>query len=80
LADFFLYSYEEEFVQKLLQDKNKKKKLRVPSTIHIDDVLSIINHNFHNHAHLICPDELEIRDTTESGKSASYLAIDILLK
>jgi hypothetical protein len=41
------------------------------------DVLSINNHNFHNYARLIYPDELEIKDTTESDKSASYL--DILL-
>jgi hypothetical protein len=42
-----------------------------------DDVLSINNHDFHNYVHLIYPDELEIKDTTESDKSASYL--DILL-
>jgi hypothetical protein len=42
---------------------------------YIDDVLSINNHNFHNYVHLIYPDELEIKDTTESGKSASYLDI-----
>jgi hypothetical protein len=44
---------------------------------YIDDVLSIDNHNFHNYVHLIYPDELKIKDTTESDKSASYL--DILL-
>jgi hypothetical protein len=46
---------------------------------YIDDVLSINNYNFHNYVHLIhvYPDELEIKDTTESEKSASYL--DILL-
>jgi hypothetical protein len=40
-------------------------------------VLSINNHNFYNYVHLIYPDELKIKDTTESTKSASYL--DILL-
>jgi hypothetical protein len=35
------------------------------------------NYYFHNYDHLIYPDELEIKDTTESGISASYL--DILL-
>ena len=45
---------------------------------YIDDVLSINNHNFHNYVNLIYPDELEIKDTTESDRSASYL--DILLK
>jgi hypothetical protein len=42
---------------------------------YIDDVLSINNHNFHNYALSIYPDELEIKDTTESDKSASYLDI-----
>jgi hypothetical protein len=72
LVDLFLYSYEAEFVQKLLQDNNKNNTFR-----YIDDVLSINNHNFHNYVHLIYPDELEIKDTTESDKSTSYL--DILL-
>jgi hypothetical protein len=67
LADLFFYSYEAEFVQKLIQDDNEKlagsfnHKFR-----YIDDVLSINNHNFHNYIHLIYPNELEIKDTTES--------------
>ena len=78
LADLFLYSYEAEFVQKLLRDNNKKLAVSFNHTFrYIDDVLSINNHNFHNYVHLIYPDELEIKDTTESDKSASYL--DILL-
>jgi hypothetical protein len=46
---------------------------------YIDDVLSINDHNFHNYVYLIhvYPDELEIKDTTQSDNSASYL--DILL-
>jgi hypothetical protein len=63
--------------KKLLQD-NTKKKLAV-SFNHtfrcIDDVLSINNHNFHSYVHLIYPDELEIKDTMEYDKSASYLYI-----
>jgi hypothetical protein len=68
LADLFLYSYEAEFVQKLLRDNNKKLAVSFNHTCtfrDIDDVLSINNHNFHN--------ELEIKDTTKSDKSASYL-------
>jgi hypothetical protein len=42
---------------------------------YINDVLSIINHDFHNYVNLIYPDELEIKDTTESDKSASDLDI-----
>jgi hypothetical protein len=44
---------------------------------YIDNVLSINNHNFHEYVYLIYPNELEIKNTTESDKSASYL--DILL-
>ena len=76
LADLFLYSYEAEFVQKLLRDKNKKLPVSFNLTYrYIDDVLSINNHNFHTYiyAHLIYPDELEIKDTTESNRCASYL-------
>jgi hypothetical protein len=43
---------------------------------YIDDVLSINNHNFHNYVHLIYPDELDIKGTTETA-NLSYL--DILL-
>jgi hypothetical protein len=55
LAGLFSYSYEAGHVQKLLQDKNKKKLL-CPSTVHIDIlmmVLSINNNIFHNYVHLI---------------------------
>jgi hypothetical protein len=73
------YSYEAEFVQKLLLDNNKKK---LPVSFNhrfrcFNDALSINNHIFHNYVHLIYPDELEMKNTKESDKSASYL--DILL-
>ena len=78
LADLFLYSYEAEFVQKLLRDKNKKLAVSFNLTYrYIDDVLSINNHNFHNYVHFIYPDELNIKDTTESDKCASYLDITL---
>ena len=68
----------QNFAQKLLRDNNKKQAVSFNHTFrYIDDVLSINNHNFHNYVHLIHPDELGIKDTTESDKSASYL--DILL-
>jgi hypothetical protein len=57
---------------------NKKLAVSFNYTFrYIDDVLSINNHNFHNYVHFIYPDEVEIKGTTESDKSASYL--DILL-
>ena len=78
LADLFLYSYEAEFIQKLLREKKKSLAVAFNSTFrYIDDVLSINNNDFHSYVDSIYPNELEIKDTTESSMSASYL--DILL-
>jgi hypothetical protein len=56
-----------------------QKTRNLPYTLYtnrdIGDVLSINNHNFHNYVHLIYPNELEIKDTTESDMYASYLDI-----
>jgi hypothetical protein len=74
LADLFLYSYEAEFVQKLLQDKNKELTVYFNQTYkYIDYVLSINNYNFYNYVHLLFPRELEIKDIRESATSASNL-------
>jgi hypothetical protein len=79
LTDLFLYSYEAEFVHKLLRYNNKKLDVSFNHTFrYIDDVLSINHNNFHNYVHLTYSDELEIKGSTESDKSDSYL--DILLK
>ena len=78
LADLYLYSYEAEFIQKLLKRGQKKLARSFNSTFrYIDDVLSLNNPNFGDHLHSIYPDELEIKDTTDSSSSASYL--DLLL-
>jgi hypothetical protein len=80
LADLFLYSYEAEFVKKLLQDQKQKQKIAMffkYTYRYIDDIQSINNHSFHNYVHLIYPNELEIKNTRESDISASCL--DILL-
>jgi hypothetical protein len=73
-------AYEAEFFQKLLQDNNKKKKKLAMFFKHTFRYIGrwcTIYHDFHNYVHFIYPDELEIKDTTESDKSVSYL--DILL-
>jgi hypothetical protein len=44
---------------------------------YIDDVLSVNNDQFHSYVDSIYPSELEIKNTTESSTSASYL--DVLL-
>jgi hypothetical protein len=79
LADLFLYSFEAEFIQKLLHEKKKILAVAFSSTFRcIDDVLFINNDQFHTYVDSIYSNELEIKDTTECCTSASYL--DILLK
>ena len=58
----------------------KTKKLAVSFNLtyrYIDDVLSINNHNFHNYVHLIYPEELDIKDTTESENWILYLTLTL---
>ena len=81
LADLFLYTYmyEANFIQKLLHEKRKLLVVALNSTFrYIDEVLSINNNKFHPYVDSIYPCKLEIKDTTESSTSASYL--DVLLK
>ena len=76
LADLFLYSYQAEFIQKLLREKKKSLAVAFNSTFrYIDDVLSINNNDFHSYVDSVYPNELEIKDTNESSVSASYLHI-----
>ena len=82
LADIFLYSCEAEFMQSLLSTSRKRLASQFNYThiyiyIYIDDVLSINNPDFENYLGQMYPPELEIKDTTESNTSASYL--DLLL-
>ena len=77
LAYIFLYSYEAEFIQSLLSTGKIKLASQFNFTYrYIDDVLSI-NPDFENYLGQMYPAELEIKDTTESNTSASYL--DLLL-
>ena len=80
LADIFLYSYEAEFIQSLLSAGKKRLASQFNFTYtcrYIDDVLSINNPDFENYLGQMYSPELEIKDTTESNTSASYL--DLLL-
>ena len=71
---FFLYSYEAEFIQSLLSSGKKQLASRFNLIYrYIDDVLSINNSEFENYMDQMYPAELEIKDTTESITSASYL-------
>ena len=76
LADIFLYSYEAEFIQSLLSTGRKQLASRFNFTYrNIDDVLSTNNPEFENYLGQMYPVELEIKDTTESNTSASYLVL-----
>ena len=78
LADLFLYTYEAEFIKKLLAQKQKNIAQSFNFTYrYIDDVLSLSNSDFDQYIHTIYPPELDIKNTTDSTKSSSYL--DLLL-
>jgi hypothetical protein len=49
LADLFLYSYEVEFIQKFLHERNKPLAVAFNSTFRYIDVLSINNDQFHSY-------------------------------
>lgn len=59
----------------LLKDKKKKHLAKFFNITfrYIDDVLSLNNPYFSQYLHLIYPSELEIKDTTDTRRTASYL-------
>ena len=74
LTDLFVYSYESEFLQKLLKDKKIHEARAFNFTYkYIDDVLSINNSRFAEFLPLIYPPELEVQETTYIASSASFL-------
>ena len=79
LADLFLYSYEAEFIQTLINSGKRHLAKSFCFTFrYIDDVLSINNPTFGDYINIIYPVELEIKDTTDADHHAYYL--DLLLK
>ena len=78
LADLFLYSYEADFKQGLLKKIKRKLARSFNLTFrYIDDVLSLNNYRFGDVVHRIYPIELEIKDTTYTDISASYLDLHL---
>ena len=74
LADLFVYSYESEFLQKLVKDKKIHETRAFNFTYrYIDDVLSINNSRFAEFLPLIYPPELEVKETTDTASSAAFL-------
>ena len=74
LADLFLYSYENEFLNKLIKEGKRKlaRKFNL-SYRYIDDLISFSNKRFKEFISDIYPKELTISETTESTSIASYL-------
>ena len=78
LADLFLYYYEADFIQELLMKKDEKLAISFNSTFrYIDDFLSLNNSKFGDYVERIYPIELEIKDTTCTIKSASYIDLHL---
>jgi hypothetical protein len=73
LADLLLYSYESEFLQKLVKDKKIHEARAYNFTyMYIDDVLSINNSRFAEFLPLIYPPELEVKETTDTACSHHF--------
>ena len=74
LADLFLYSYENEFLDKLIKEGKRKLARRFNlSYRYIDDLISFNNKRFKEFISDIYPKELTISETTESTSVASDL-------
>ena len=74
LADLFLYSYENEFLDKLINEGKRKLARRFNlSYRYIDDLISFNNKRFREFISDIYPKELTISETIESTSVASYL-------
>ena len=78
LGDLFLYSYEADFIQGLLRKNEKKLARSFNFTFrYIYDVLSLNYSRFGDFVDRIYPIELEIKDTTDTDRSASYLDLHL---
>ena len=61
-----------------LESRNYTRRALIISSNcrYIDNVLSLNKSRFVDYLHLINPNELEVKNTTDNQKSASYLEID----
>ena len=76
LADLLFYSYENEFLDKLIKDSKRKlaRKLNL-SYRYTDDLISFNNTRFKEFISNIYPQKLTISETTASTSVASYLVL-----
>ena len=74
LADLFLYSYENEFLDKLIKEGKRKLARKFNLSYRcIDDLISFNNKRLKEFISDIYPKELTISETTESTSVASFL-------
>ena len=74
LADLFLYSYENEFLDKLIKEGKRKLARKINlSYRYIDNLISFNNKRFKEFISDIYPKELAMSETTESTSVAFYL-------
>ena len=73
LSDLFVNSYEADFIQSLLKsDKSHLAKSFNFTSKYIDDVMSLNNSSFGDFIDAICPEKLEIKDTTDADNQGSW--------
>jgi hypothetical protein len=78
LAELFLCSHEADFIHGLLKKNEKKLARSCNFKFHnIDYVLSLNTSRFGDCVDRIYPIELEIKDTTDTDRSASYLDLHL---
>ena len=74
LADLFFYSYENEFLDKLIkEDKRKLARMFNLSYCYTDDLISFNNKRFKEFISDIYPKELTISETTESTSVITHV-------
>ena len=74
LADLFLYSYKNGFLDKLIKEDKRKLARKFNLSYHYtNDLISFNNRTFKEFISDIYPKELTISETTESTSIASYL-------
>jgi hypothetical protein len=78
LTYLFLHAYEADFLQCLLKNKDRKLSQTFNSSFrYIDDVLWLNNSQFIDYLYRIYPNELQVKDTTDNQKFASYLDLHL---
>ena len=80
LANLFLFYYEYKFMKTKLNQNNKVARDFSYTFRYIDDLLTLNNPTFEHEISNIYPPQLQLKKTTETDRSLSYLDIDLSIK